>query len=550
MMPQDKFAFIPGLPLRTSPRDQELVRATALSHTARVNHQRRKAREALQHAKQGSLLSPISRALVQAQSHGLHKKSGPASKTKDKPQEEQEYVNITGPLTILRKGNSDPFKSLAIAVTPRVNQVISFVKDVYLPAFYVTDTTTDTMTDTKFYRSIAAHNEWDEDIMVLSAESSAQSFIYAFLTAMGKFSHNDAFATDIYIAQRRSYNTLQARIQKYPHGDPVVLSSTIFLFAAEIFAGNIIQTTIHGKMLRAYLYERVQNEGFSAVKLSTWIHIVYYDSYFAQSQLHRPIFILESWVLDLAKQMSRPADKFMESIRSNFTSNLDDSLDHDLRRIFVMFRQLVWCWAQPNPITKEDSKSELSHLLLVQWIIINCHLLRAELVNYYINMQLLLEQKMTISTQSSLSGNKLYWSTQCCLALGLVLFVQPTGGNPIISGQELHRITEKLLMRLQTTVSLMLRTSLTVDSNMMQKYENAHLWVLFVSAQAEQMHSKDYLDPLEAWFNVAFGSLARRMCLFTWPMVRGRLERFFYHDALEPHPSTWVPKSLHVTSRN
>jgi hypothetical protein len=402
--------------------------------------------------------------------------------------------------------------------------------------------------DTQFYSSIAAHDDWDKYIMVLSTESSAQTSIYAFLTAMEKISRNNALTTDKYITQGQSYKALQAQIQKCLNRDPMVIFSALFLFGAEIFAGNITQATIHGKMLQACLYEKVQKEGFNAVPQSTWVVILSYDITFALLQLHRPILILENWILDSIKQIVRPADKFMESIQSNFTSNLDNTLDHDpLRRIFVINRQCAWFWTQPNPITKEDSESGLSHLSIGQWIITTTQILRAELLNHYIDMQLLLEQNASTSTKSSLNGKEIYYSTQCCLILGMLFFSNLSRGDPIISGQPLHGISKILLMHLHTTVSLILRTSFTVDSNIMEKYHNAHLWVLFIGAQAEQTDSKSYLDPSKAWFNVAFGSLARQMHLFTWTMIRCRLEQFIYHDALTPHPSTWVPKSLHVT---
>jgi len=110
-----------------------------------------------------------------------------------------------GPLTILRRGNSDPFESLAVSVTPRVNEIMSFVKDYFLPACYVTDSPA-------WIRAFGADKEWDDSVEVLREECCAPAFMLTYMTIMANMSQGDVLVTEQLTLKGKSTSALRTRI--------------------------------------------------------------------------------------------------------------------------------------------------------------------------------------------------------------------------------------------------------------------------------------------------------------------------------------------------
>ena len=112
--------FLPETPAGSTQRDLELKRSAAKAHAARASARLRKGR---------------GKTKVVFQQHG--RKS--SKRALDQPSTEQPLTPrplSPGLMTILRKGNSDPFDMLAVPITARVNRILAFFKDGYLPMVY------------------------------------------------------------------------------------------------------------------------------------------------------------------------------------------------------------------------------------------------------------------------------------------------------------------------------------------------------------------------------------------------------------------------------
>ena len=112
--------FLPETPVGTTQRQIELNRSAARAHAARVSSKSRKEK---------------GKKKVAFQHHGRRSPRRPSD-----PESLERSLSppllSPGLLSILREGNSDPFNVLAVPVTARVNRILAFFKDGYLPMIY------------------------------------------------------------------------------------------------------------------------------------------------------------------------------------------------------------------------------------------------------------------------------------------------------------------------------------------------------------------------------------------------------------------------------
>ena len=136
-------------------RERHLQRAEALAHASHVAHKTRKNTTAfvtkatapqkrkLRRFENGSrTINPTHdtrmRTSVQTQKEKVtyyktKQSSGKAKKVAG--QNDSEAPEHAGPVRLL-KGNSDPFDTFAIAVTPGVNSLVAYIRDVAIPSIY------------------------------------------------------------------------------------------------------------------------------------------------------------------------------------------------------------------------------------------------------------------------------------------------------------------------------------------------------------------------------------------------------------------------------
>ncbi|KAH8799806.1 hypothetical protein F5884DRAFT_811286 [Xylogone sp. PMI_703] len=442
------------------------------------------------------------------------------------------------PQTILQRGNSDPFESLPITVSPQVNRVVSFFREAYLPATYATKTSL-------YYRSLGRDGQWSDAVSALRVEICGKAFLCAFLTVMARLSPPDALEREVLDIKGQSYKALRAQISNNRdyRDDTSILNCILYLYAAETFAGNFAEASIHGKFLRDYFNEIVRKGKLSSIPLSAVVRAVVYDMTLAQLQMAKPIFTLENWVRELSEQLLSPLCLHpLMPAKSDFINDLDCSPSCEpLKTTFVKLRLIGWCWVQENPPTTDHGDTT------TQWILIYTHIIKGELIEYYLALQASIESE-NISTVVSVNGEKAQL-TRCCLILATLCFLTWFGGDPIISGHSVLGVYKTMLTLLDYRISKILGTSAVIErdylnSEIVLRYRDIYLWILFIGAQSEQKDTRSYPYPLAAPFNTRFRCLARHMSLSTWPMIQERLSRFIYFESVQPYASIWVPASL------
>lgn len=471
----------------------------------------------------------------------MFEKSGtPMSDKKSNFQFEIQGVHTVGPLTVMQHGNSDPFSSLAIPVTAQTNRVMTFFRDVYLPATYATKAPI-------HYRALGRNGQWTDALAALHHSSCAHAFMSAFLTVMARLSPPDALQNEVLHSKAQSYNFLRRQIQQdLDYKDKrVILNSVIYLYAAETFAGNYSEASIHGEFLRLYFQGEMYREGSMSISYSTIARALVYDLVFAQLRMTRPIYSLDIWVRELSDDLLTNVCCHLQiPSRSFFSTNLEPGVSwRPVEEALEQIKFVGWLWNQDR---SNDSVTE-NAFLVAQWIIIQTQIMKAELISQFLMLQKVINQRNSLLVLSPERDGSLV--TQCCMILAIQCFLTWLGTDPIISGRPVLGVCRTLLLHLDSLLSQFLGYSTVLGGMDFQfsricRYQDAYLWIFYVGAQCEQRDPELSYAQFTASFNVRFCHLSRYMGLSEWSVIKENLSRFLYFDAIQPDASSWIPASL------
>lgn len=510
---ETKFFFVTDGQSKGSAKRSPKGRSAALSHVAAVTHQRRRALK------------------VKAWNPDEDSEKAPSQQERERRRRESSSSSEREPsglLTILRKGNSDAFQAKAIDVTPETHEIISFFKDAFLPASYGTASTT-------WFQKFAAKEEWSSSVACLDDKSCGLAFTLTYATIMAKISQSHNNSARLLTLKSKSFTALQANISGKQADDTVVMTCVLFLFAAEAFAGNLAEATVHGKTLRKLIEQKVRKDGPAAIAPSFFTRAIWYDVHLAQAKMVRTIFDVDERAATILEPTFRPTNLFFVNLSKDFAIGLDNALSHEpLRTIAIDYRQSLWLLSQGKPVGDDGGYSAAF------WVHGRSYINQGRLVNHHLNNQELLQ-----TSQVTGAVAELFWQTQSCLSLSLLLFVAHFGGDERVSAQTLLDVVLTVLEQLRGTLSSALRACKIVEdrdakADSLLRPFDALLWSAFAGAQHEQKNlQKDPLAPA-GMFKGIFAALARRMDLKSWPEVRERLERFVYSDFVQPNGCTWV----------
>lgn len=559
-MSESSYVFISGLPVGTT-RERELTRAEALSHAAWMSHQRRPY--VANTGKTGKVIV-LKRSQQSSKSKNAPSKSRPEGRTarKDASSAAASTYARPEPLSILNKGNSDPFQSAAANVTPRANQIIAFIRDVFLPANYMTDSKA-------WIHRIAMQDEWTSSLFALQSECCAQGFLLAFLSCLVRMSPQNAYAQDHLELKAEATSALRRQIAKRKNDDLEVINSVMLLFGAETFLGNHRDAAIHGKMLQTLLKDMAQKEGGStSIDQGLITRLLWFD--FQLSQSHFTATIVDGkWATEMLKPTFDLLDDAVDNVTPWLRNNLDDSItSKSMRSYFIRYRQAIWLWLSPHDLTFLGADGvTTSH-----WLLGRIYLAVSSLLNQYLHlrdfhMPRKLRNSLTTKRHVRLPKNAevASWGTKSFLILGFLLSLGLFGSECQIdrgSKQSLFPGLSRVLEDLRGVSGALMGSSIFDQNDLnaplstttkrpkddrflpTEVSQDACLWALFLGAWQEQKQSKSYPDPSRAWFNQKFRLVARRMGLSSWPWIRSRMERFAYFDGVEPDPSEWVTALL------
>ena len=468
---------------------------------------------------------------------------------------EDEYIRFqyqarrenASPLSLLLQGNSDPFDALPVSITPRVNEALSFFRTHYLPATYGRK---DFQT-----RSSAEELEFQAFVNCMQDECSALAFVFlqtVNLSQVKSVSASRKLSLDQHelALKTKSFAALRGRIGikvATNSEDRTILRSAILLYSSAVVRGDFIEATMHGKSLARMLYEREWETPTSAKEQAFVAHMIWTDAHFAQ-RFMKPPYLDAKWATAKLKPVMESLNQLMAKLETMFTAGMDECLNTEpLRSAFIRDRFAGWLWTVSSLPKGVDSEAAGF------WVIATIHLVQGELVSYALEIEDRLRKPP--NGKPAAGEDECFWLTQHSLALGLVFAVWLFSA-PSVAGCRIMWSGPVILSRLRRSLSRAMSLAYGSDTKRGQdsglqntsKYDNAYLWILSKVAQSEHTFGKPKSNPWKTWGNRNFAMVARRMRLSSWEAVHERLQKFLFHDGLEPKAVNWVEKTIAINA--
>ena len=167
---------------------------------------------------------------------------------------------VQSPMTDLG-GSSDPFACLGVKITPEINRVLAFMRDVMYPAIYLTPWTQSCSAEPVRKLEVAqprnvvsaasAHRDWSRMLCSLYDEGLGLACLSACASFVPDF--RQTMKSDILQMRARSTSILRQRLldpsRSYGQSGSALLQM-FWLFEAEALDDNVQAARIHGRAFR------------------------------------------------------------------------------------------------------------------------------------------------------------------------------------------------------------------------------------------------------------------------------------------------------------
>ena len=530
--------FVDGLNYNKTNRARELESANRKAHAARIAHRRRKRHQIDLHT-----AVPLS-----AEQFVLA--------WKEEVSEDSQYrVTVRKkkcggePFSFLREGNSDPFDCLAIVVTPQINKVMTFVRDVVIPSIFFTpyfrrcakgvQSEPTVMRDSRVISSRGAIRDWNLVKNSLQDECDAVSCIAGLLGLMAQLSSESAGRNHLAAIKMQGRaaellrHTLTRRNQDDLDSEMQLAWRVFWLFRGECMLGDVEAARIHCKMLRHLTEHGMQHGTFDIQFL---VSVLFNDVDLAARTMRRTTLDLEIWFPSIMAPTWTALEPLLPPISLDFQDGLDPSISTEpLQTLFIRTRRLFAIGEQA--FNEEDCTEASRADLVFAWTVSHSLVDVGLFVNHYLDVSQLLASNNQDTELTSLGD----FYTEASLNLAALCMTRYVGHVAVVNGVDIRDVTPTIMVHLQSSMANALEMS-TADE--LSYYKNAHLWVLFVGALAQQRRAGQRGPFQRSWFQSKLVSMAREAGISTWKQLHKIVARFVYSDVVEPHGSTWFERCL------
>jgi hypothetical protein len=184
----------------------------------------------------------------------------------------------------LRQGNSDPFGAFAIPINSRINELMAYTREFYLPAL---------LTDATNPGSVIRPDDWKECVNLLNDACLACGHfarVAAFMSEPSRPDKGNKFTREALIFNSKGTKLLRKRIER-----GVVDHNTLYaiscLLAAEYYSHNFTAARPHARML-GQLFPRED----IPVDYNLLNRVLRLDAVLSLTHLIKPSFDVETWV--------------------------------------------------------------------------------------------------------------------------------------------------------------------------------------------------------------------------------------------------------------
>ena len=485
-----------------------------------------------------------------------------------------EYVSAhlsgTNPLSIIRKGNSDPFAAFAVPITPTVNFLLQFWRSNYVIG--------EVERSHNYMPGQAAFFERENNQVMTSLEEDCSAWIImAYWTAVLKVVETGKVGVFARTQEGlRIHIQATSALRKKLATEPNLRSDATkwqlkVLYVTDIILGRMEAAKACATLLYSILRDEKNMSTNDMMRTSMFI---YSDVSRACMTMTRPVVDTKVWCPTVSRTLRQRiftelpalAQKYFATLKHTF--HLDSStFETNLSMYFSAHREFIVFATLPTNNYTSDS------VLLTLWygcVVMTASQICGTWLQLYLDM---IEGNSpdVDEEDSAIAGARTY------LAMAAICWSWTAHNPPSVKGNPIYDAAPVMIHHLKQA----LIRSERHQHDDGQKFANARLWVLFVGAMAERREQRlitissslsdvssasrfssqrftaastmsdvntkaehSFLSPSDGWFNRRLAKQASRMNLHSWALVQPVLAGFMFNPREQPHGSTWFSESL------
>lgn len=549
-----KIRFVTEGPQHQTVREKELDVSERKAHSARIAHERARARR-----ERGAAATPAPNADPETstaqpapkrkcvvhvkQRHGTRTivfDKPVVKKLPQKPPLPPSPPKLPSP----RKGDSDPFGVLAIPVTPQVNQVLQFMRDGVYPGLYFNsffkrmygDIKVTNLETSTWLPAQTALAGWKYALSSLQDEGIALACVGGYLHNMSMLmlDSSKSKATNLGLSMMTKSSVLLRRslhraMQKSSFMDRTLINHVYWLFRAAIFSGDEVSIMAHGTMLNVSLMKGLV-EGTVDIQMLIQSGV---DDVDICSRLMRRTFIHPDAYAATCAGLWAMAEANLPKIKTEVYLDLHPNVEcAELRQTFNITRSLAGYTEQH--ITDAEWGLPEQKQLSFAWFVTQSDWGMRQTLSVSLDLR---EDKY--SSQAWAEGVRL---TQAALGLAVLYYGRLLGHDAVINGVDIRDASPTIMAHLQAVMTQVLAKC---SGEELDAYVDAHAWILFVGSFYEQRNQKNPgRRSLARWFQHRLAEHAVRHKRESWTLARRTFESFHYFDFIEPHGSQWYEEVI------
>lgn len=438
------------------------------------------------------------------------------------------------PVTLLQKGNSDPFSSKAIPITAEINELLMFHESNVLPLIVA-------CREAYGVSASAPKENWHDSFPEMHDECTAYGLLARTAVVMSRSAApGSRVAVQSLTYKRKTYGLLRARLTESEN--PLVMSQVytivVSMLIGAVFEDALDEAAIHIKMLKHLLYTH-SSRADKTVDLATLLAVSCFDFHRASKALIRPIFDFDGWLADQFRPGWQQALKDLPALSGQAEIGLERSInDEKLRGLFITIREIL----EIRAIVMADPSISVgaTQMSVAQWMLVS----QGQLINRYLDVMDGLDQAAQSDAQLSASFDHKWDSyTKAYISLAGLWWTRRLGGMENAPTTPFTTIFNTEII--SALKKVLIQSDLVSDGLDAMVNSRIRLWALYVGAFAEQHLGRVFeirlpdLTLKNRWFTNELFLQAKRMNLLVWSDLRQVLQGFLYSDSLEPHGSTW-----------
>ncbi|KEF55833.1 uncharacterized protein A1O9_08584 [Exophiala aquamarina CBS 119918] len=519
--PRD-IVFLPALTTNRSVRQKELIKSGVRAHTARLIHQRRKARQQREESIQPLTLNVL-------------------------PASTELYENLLerSKMGLSIAGSSDPFQSFPIEITPEINHIITLARDVLLPNLYIPSfvrrLSFGVSKDISFSRAqfSIAGSAVSADLNQFKNANKGVAAAWlsghiGFLAKLGyQLEEHDISLLELKLRQT-SLRLLRGNLLSHPGEDQNNLSLAIqhimLLFQSDCKRRDSEAASIHGPILIGLLEKLKDNTNI----IQHLIVMMFGYAELAANTLGRPVITLNFEMMKRLTDFWASASSLVQITDVRYR-DVHPSIDNPiLRTIFTRLRACLVIAETPLPVT--DTAQKARGLAVYSWIATETFNDMCVLLNLYHDL-------MEGQYENKTSGECL---TEACIALTLLHTLRKCIHEAEMDGKDLRDTSPVIMPRLRKHLESAIETLISREC---AHYAQVYLWMFSVGAQNEQRDrlGSENEEPKESslgWFNDMLADQAQYLNITTWHEARTILECFVHDRHQIPDGNIWFEQSI------